>query len=50
VLTPKWSRHMPVLHLIPRGAMAGAFLVTVWLIALFLFTPLQRSPFIYFQF
>ena len=28
----------------------GAIMVTIWLVVLFLFTPLSRSPFIYFQF
>ncbi len=29
---------------------AGAFLTTAWLLVLYLFIPLHRSPFIYFQF
>jgi alginate O-acetyltransferase complex protein AlgI len=35
---------------VPRYAFAGAIVVTLWVTLLFLFTPLHRSPFIYFQF
>jgi alginate O-acetyltransferase complex protein AlgI len=44
------GRHSYLLRAIPAGAGAAAFLVTVWAIVLFLFVPMQRSPFIYFQF
>ena len=33
-----------------RSGFAAAFILTTWLLALFLFTPLHLSPFIYFQF
>jgi alginate O-acetyltransferase complex protein AlgI len=38
------------MSVIPSSAFAGAFVLTAWLVLLFLFTPLHRSPFIYFQF
>ena len=34
----------------PRSAFAGAFIVAVWLIGVFLLAPLQTTRFIYFQF
>ena len=36
--------------LLPRLGFTSAFVLTVWVLALYLFTPLHRSPFIYFQF
>jgi hypothetical protein len=36
----------PVLNL----GFESAFLVTVWVVVLFLFTPVHRNPFIYFRF
>jgi hypothetical protein len=36
--------------LLPRLGFTSAFVLTVWILALYLFTPLHRSPFIYFQF
>jgi hypothetical protein len=44
------GRHSYLLRAMPAGAGALAFLVTVWAIVFFLLVPLQRSPFIYFQF
>ena len=42
--------HGYMLRMMPRGAGGIAFLVTAWLVILYLFVPMQRSPFIYFQF
>jgi alginate O-acetyltransferase complex protein AlgI len=36
--------------LFPRIGFASAFALTIVLVVVYLFTPLQRSPFIYFQF
>jgi alginate O-acetyltransferase complex protein AlgI len=36
--------------LLPRLGFTSAFVLTVWILALYLFVPLHRSPFIYFQF
>jgi alginate O-acetyltransferase complex protein AlgI len=44
------GRHSYLLRAMPAGAGALSFLLTVWAIVLFLLVPLQRSPFIYFQF
>ena len=44
------GRHGYLLRLMPSGAGATAFLLTAWAVLLYLFVPLQRSPFIYFQF
>jgi alginate O-acetyltransferase complex protein AlgI len=35
---------------VPRSAFAGAFIVAAWLVGIFLLSPLNTSPFIYFQF
>ena len=44
------GRHGYLLRLMPSGAGMTAFLLTGWAVLLYLFVPLQRSPFIYFQF
>jgi alginate O-acetyltransferase complex protein AlgI len=44
------GRHGYLLRLMPSGGGATAFLLTAWAVLLYLFVPLQRSPFIYFQF
>lgn len=45
------SLTMPVLRLaVPRGTVTDAFILTAWVIVLFLFSPISHSPFIYFQF
>jgi alginate O-acetyltransferase complex protein AlgI len=44
------ARHSYLLRAMPAGAGAISFLVTVWAIVLYLFVPMQRSPFIYFRF
>ncbi|HET9425668.1 MAG TPA: MBOAT family protein [Gemmatimonadaceae bacterium] len=45
------ARRLRLLRLAtPRGTVGSAFLVTAWLILLFLFSPMTHSPFIYFQF
>lgn len=36
--------------LVPRATFSNAFVLTAWLIVMFLFSPLKHSPFIYFQF
>jgi alginate O-acetyltransferase complex protein AlgI len=36
--------------LLPRPGFVSAFVLTVWLIGLFLFSPVHTRPFIYFQF
>ncbi len=36
--------------LLPRPGFVGAFVVTVWVVGLFLFSPVHTRPFIYFQF
>jgi hypothetical protein len=36
--------------LFPRPGFVSAFVLTVWLIGLFLFSPIHTRPFIYFQF
>jgi alginate O-acetyltransferase complex protein AlgI len=41
---------VPMRLAMPAGTIAGAFVVTAWLIMLFLFSPLSHSPFIYFRF
>jgi hypothetical protein len=43
------ARHSYLLRAMPAGAGAISFLVTVWAIVLYLFVPMQRSPFIYFR-
>jgi alginate O-acetyltransferase complex protein AlgI len=40
----------PLRFVVPRRTVTSAFLVTAWIILLFLFSPVQRSAFIYFQF
>jgi alginate O-acetyltransferase complex protein AlgI len=35
---------------IPRGTVARTAVLTAWIVILFLFMPIHRSPFIYFQF
>ena len=35
---------------IPRGTLARTAFLTMWIVVLFLFMPIHRSPFIYFQF
>jgi alginate O-acetyltransferase complex protein AlgI len=47
---PHAGRHSYLLRALPAGAGTLSFLVTVWAIVMILFMPLQRSPFIYFQF
>lgn len=44
------GRHSYLLRGLPAGAGALSFLITVWALVLYLFVPVQRSPFIYFQF
>jgi alginate O-acetyltransferase complex protein AlgI len=36
--------------LLPRAGFVSAFVLTVWLVGLFLFSPVHTRPFIYFQF
>ncbi len=36
--------------LIPASSFAAGLVFTAWIVLLFLFVPLHRSPFIYFQF
>lgn len=48
-LTPHWRPGSTPLA-IPRSGFAGAMVITLWIAILFLFTPLHRSPFIYFRF
>jgi len=36
--------------LLPRPGFVSAFVLTVWLLGLFLFSPVHTRPFIYFQF
>lgn len=36
--------------LLPRPGFVSGFILTVWLIGLFLFSPVHTRPFIYFQF
>lgn len=36
--------------LLPRAGFASGFVIAVWLIGLFLFSPVHTRPFIYFQF
>ena len=36
--------------LLPVPGFASAFVLTAWLVVLVLFSPLHRTPFIYFQF
>jgi alginate O-acetyltransferase complex protein AlgI len=36
--------------LMPRAGFVSAFVLTIWLVGLFLFSPVHTRPFIYFQF
>jgi hypothetical protein len=40
------STHVPL----PRSLVLSAAIVTVWVIGVYLFSPMRTSPFIYFQF
>jgi hypothetical protein len=40
------STHVPL----PRSTVLSAAIVTVWVIGVYLFSPMRTSPFIYFQF
>ena len=46
----KPSRAAGVYVLAPLPTFTGGFILTIWLIGLFLFTSMDTSPFIYFQF
>jgi alginate O-acetyltransferase complex protein AlgI len=38
------------IQVLPRSAFYGSLVFTAWIVLLFLFAPLHRSPFIYFRF
>jgi alginate O-acetyltransferase complex protein AlgI len=44
------GHHSHLLRILPANTAGLAFIVTAWALILFLFVPVQRSPFIYFQF
>ena len=47
------SERLPKIALrlaVPRPTMTYAYVMTAWIVLLFLFSPLSHSPFIYFQF
>jgi hypothetical protein len=46
----KPSKVAGIYVLAPLPGFAGGFIITVWLIGVYLFASLQTSPFIYFQF
>ncbi len=46
----KPSKAAGIYVLIPLPGFAGAFILTAWLLALYLFASLDTTPFIYFQF
>jgi alginate O-acetyltransferase complex protein AlgI len=47
-LRPHWASGLYML--LPRQGFVSAFVLTVWLLGLFLFSPVHTRPFIYFQF
>ena len=46
----KPSKVAGIYVLAPLPGFVGGFIITVWLVGVYLFASLQTSPFIYFQF
>jgi hypothetical protein len=44
------SKGLAAIDVLPRSAFLGSLVFTAWIVLLFLFAPLHRSPFIYFRF